>query len=194
MHKKSLGLPSLWPVQSRTATEEEVTVSVDRDGFMESFFRRVGIATTLLCPWGCCTTSWTACGHEYWCVVALFRWKKLEDSLKGFLTKLRRWGRYTAWLCLRPTQMTVSMCVLKFHCRHTVVNGSFVRSRMLLISPIFQKRLVKILVVMSSRCFFCSTNSPNPKRLLLKWLGNYIKISWQQIDWVLGWIFDSLGK
>lgn len=29
--------------QSRPQAEEEVTVAVDRDGFMEGFFRRVGM-------------------------------------------------------------------------------------------------------------------------------------------------------
>lgn len=34
------------PTQSRPQAEEDVTVAVDRDGFMEGFFRRVGISAT----------------------------------------------------------------------------------------------------------------------------------------------------
>lgn len=37
--------------QSRTQTDEDVAVTVDRDGFMENFFRRVGITgTSRMCP------------------------------------------------------------------------------------------------------------------------------------------------
>lgn len=36
-----------YSVQSRTQAEEDDVVAVDRDGFMESFFRRVGIKFTV---------------------------------------------------------------------------------------------------------------------------------------------------
>lgn len=35
------------PVQSRTQAEEDVALAVDGDGFMESFFRRVGFSLSL---------------------------------------------------------------------------------------------------------------------------------------------------
>lgn len=44
--KKVTQLHFLIHTQSRIQAEEDVAVTVDRDGFMESFFRRVGVTVT----------------------------------------------------------------------------------------------------------------------------------------------------
>lgn len=40
------------PTQSRPQAEEDVSVAVDRDGFMEGFFRKVGISAISISVFG----------------------------------------------------------------------------------------------------------------------------------------------
>lgn len=44
-HLDTLKVTHISSLQSRTQAEEDVAVTVDRDGFMESFFRKVGITS-----------------------------------------------------------------------------------------------------------------------------------------------------